>query len=263
MALINPTIPTLGDFNATEDPDIRSSLITIRDEINGNLDNANIKPAAGIVPSKIANQTAGQLLIANASGVITGTAVTGDVTIGSTGFAQIGNNTITNAKMADDSVGSAEIIDNNVLAAEIGTLPTARVYASANLAVANSTNVALGFNTETLDTDSMHDNVTNNTRLTATTAGVYIIVANIQWDNNVSGSRSLSLRINGATTIAQNTSIAQAPLGVGYRHEVSTIYKLAATDYVEAVVFQDSGGSVNVSGAIANNHFAMVWQNDG
>lgn len=122
MGTINPAIPTIGQPNSTEDVDVRDSLTTIRDEINGNLDNANIKSAANIdgsklasasvngsklvdnsvSPAKISNGTAGQLLVANSSGVITSTTVTGDVTISNTGVTAIGADKVTDTQLRDD-----------------------------------------------------------------------------------------------------------------------------------------------------------------
>src|SRR5262245_222410 len=54
MAIISPTLPTIGQPNSTEDPDILSALTTIRDEFNGNIDNANIKNTAAIAYAKLA-----------------------------------------------------------------------------------------------------------------------------------------------------------------------------------------------------------------
>lgn len=157
MGTINPAIPTVGQPNSTEDVDIRNGMITIRDEINGNLDNDNIKNAANIAgsklaansvaPSKLTNGTAGQLLIANSSGVVTSTTVTGDVTISDTGVTTIGSNavgttkiadnSITNAKMADNAINTAELADSSVTAAKIadGTVTTVKI-ADANITAA-------------------------------------------------------------------------------------------------------------------------------
>jgi len=55
MATINPQVPVVGEPNDTEDPKIASAIGTIRDVINGGLDNANIADNAGIVGSKLAN----------------------------------------------------------------------------------------------------------------------------------------------------------------------------------------------------------------
>ena len=43
--LINPTLPTLGDPNATEDADVRNALLTIVNAINGGLDKDNLADA--------------------------------------------------------------------------------------------------------------------------------------------------------------------------------------------------------------------------
>jgi hypothetical protein len=48
MALIYPTLPTLGQPTTTEDPKIRQSLADIVAAINGNLDTTNISPTANI-----------------------------------------------------------------------------------------------------------------------------------------------------------------------------------------------------------------------
>jgi hypothetical protein len=124
MGTINPAIPTVGQPNSTEDVDIRNGMITIRDEINGNLDNDNIKNAANIAgsklaansvaPSKLTNGTAGQLLIANSSGVVTSTTVTGDVTISDTGVTTIGSNAVGTTEIADDSITHEKMANNSV-----------------------------------------------------------------------------------------------------------------------------------------------------
>lgn len=124
MGTINPSIPTVGQPNSTEDVDIRDGMTTIRDEINGNLDNANIKNAANIAgskladnsvaPSKLSNGTAGQLLIANASGIVTSTTVTGDVTINSSGVTQIGAGTVGTTEIADNSINHDKMTNNSV-----------------------------------------------------------------------------------------------------------------------------------------------------
>jgi hypothetical protein len=42
MGLISPTLPTIGQLNATEDADLLDSLQTIVNEINGNIDSSNL-----------------------------------------------------------------------------------------------------------------------------------------------------------------------------------------------------------------------------
>lgn len=54
MALINPTIPTIGQPNSTEDQDTVNALNTIVSAINGGLDAANLAAAAGITAAQLA-----------------------------------------------------------------------------------------------------------------------------------------------------------------------------------------------------------------
>lgn len=60
MATINPTLPTVGDPNATADPAIKSAIQTIVTLVNGNVDATNIAAntvVAGVVNGSALNQT--------------------------------------------------------------------------------------------------------------------------------------------------------------------------------------------------------------
>ena len=95
----NVTLPIGATNSGTNDwADVHNEDQAIVDVVNGGIENVNIASAAAIAHSKLANSTAGYLLIANASGVITGTAMSGDVTIGSTGVTAIGSSKVTTTK---------------------------------------------------------------------------------------------------------------------------------------------------------------------
>lgn len=53
MGLINPTLPTIGDPNSSEDADIRNALQTIVSAINGNITDANVGAGAAVAYSKL------------------------------------------------------------------------------------------------------------------------------------------------------------------------------------------------------------------
>jgi hypothetical protein len=72
--------------------------------------NADISASAGIAHSKLANITAGSLLMGNASNVPTATAITGDVTVTSGGVAAIASGAIVDA----DINASAGIVDSKL-----------------------------------------------------------------------------------------------------------------------------------------------------
>lgn len=70
---------------------------------DGSLESADF-PDNTLAPSKLANQTAGKILQANSSGVVTGTAVTGDVTISNSGVTAIGATKVTSGMLAGSIV---------------------------------------------------------------------------------------------------------------------------------------------------------------
>lgn len=119
----------------------------------------------------------------------------------------------------------------------------ARVFNNANISISNSVTTALTFNTETFDDNDLHSTVSNTGRLTAQVAGRYLIVGNITFAVASGGNRNVSIRINGSTVVGIQSEIAVTtgrPQMI-----VVAIYNLAADDYAELTVFQDSGGSLN------------------
>lgn len=123
----------------------------------------------------------------------------------------------------------------------------ARVYNSGDLTISNGTTTTLTFDSERYDTDTIHSTASNTGRLTATTAGKYVIVVSIRWAANATGVRLLQLRLNGTTLIGY---VGQNAISAG-THDMNlvSIYNMSATDYVEARVYQNSGGNL----AVANN----------
>ena len=100
---------------------------------------------------------------------------------------------------------------------------------------------SLTFNSERWDTANLHETATNSGRLKAPVAGKYYIFANITWESPIgSGLWGLRLQLNGKTVIAEQTlPNTAAPFSISM--SVGTVFALAAGDYVEAQVFQNSG----------------------
>lgn len=137
--------------------------------------------------------------------------------------------------------------------------PACRVYHNAAQSIPNVTGTLLAFNSERYDTDTMHDTVTNNSRITIKTAGLYVVTLNFTWPTNGTGERRASIFLNGATQIAfSSTSPAQITTDNGIC--LATIYKLAVNDYLTVQVYQSSGGALNVnSGSNYSPEFAATW----
>jgi hypothetical protein len=116
-------------------------------------------------------------------------------------------------------------------------------YTDAVQALANATDVAIALNQESFDTDSMHDNTTNNTRITFTTAGTYVITSNLAYRANGNGYRKIAIRLNGSTIL--NQLRFDADNGTDNLKMGSTIYTFDADDYIELIGYQNSGGSLD------------------
>lgn len=120
---------------------------------------------------------------------------------------------------------------------------TARAYHNTTQSIADSTFVAISLNSERWDTDTIHDTVTNNSRLTCKTAGLYVIHAHLGYASHATGRRYLIIRLNGTTEICRESQTAVN--GSATTLTVATEYQLAVNDYVEMVAWQNSGGALN------------------
>lgn len=123
-----------------------------------------------------------------------------------------------------------------------------RVYNSTTQSISNATLSALAFDSERWDTDAFHSTSSNTSRITIPSglAGKYLVGAAIEWPSNATGVRTIYLRKNGNTYHAElrfNASTNSNTTGLA----LCSLIDLAATDYVEAIVYQDSGSSLNVS----------------
>ena len=117
---------------------------------------------------------------------------------------------------------------------------------------ATATEVKVSFNAEEFDTDSFHDNSTNNTRITIPSGkgGKYLFIANLSWTSNNTGIRQIYFMKNGTTVIFGNV-ILSASSSDSTNICASGIADLTAGDYVELCAYQTSGGSLNIA-AIQN-----------
>jgi hypothetical protein len=119
-----------------------------------------------------------------------------------------------------------------------------RVYKAAPLALANATNTAFPFDTESFDTNSFHDNATNNTRVTIPTGygGKY----SINFVSYIEGTGTYAvitrLYVNGASTDYQQDNKNS---GEYQTCRLNSVRSLSAGDYIEVYVYQASGVSKN------------------
>ena len=118
----------------------------------------------------------------------------------------------------------------------------ARVFNSTPITIVGNGFVTLTFDSERFDTDGIHSTVANTDRLTATTGGTYLIAGNAQWAAPP-GNGQMRILFNGVTELADTLVI-----GADYRAmALSTLYQLAATDYVLLQVAKGAAGDIDIA----------------
>lgn len=246
---------------------LANSIVT-GDIVDGTILNADINAAAGIALSKLATGTAATVVLHNASGVPTATALTGDVTVSNTGVTAIGaskvtsamivdgtitgsdiaGTTIATANLADSSVTSAKIADNTIVNADInsaaaiaysklGAIPKLRLRRAADQAV-TAGQTTITWDTEDADTDGFITVSSNTITIPAGLSGMYSICG----------------RIVSSTAFPGNSYIVVIAGGVGYAFHIPSVSTqnngaysvtclLNATATVEVACYLSSGSS--------------------
>jgi len=133
----------------------------------------------------------------------------------------------------------------------------ALVSASLDQTITSGANTALVWDTEGYDTSSIHDNVTNNTRLTVPSGITKVkLKASVTFAGDTTGTRKIYIWKNSLSThyVGKGYSTEDSPVSTGtYLHTSTSVLEVIAGDYFEAFVAQTSGGDLD---AIAAN---VTW----
>jgi len=122
-----------------------------------------------------------------------------------------------------------------------------KVTNSAAQSIPDATVTALTWNTETWDTNDIHDTTTNPSRLTCKVAGIYLVVAFLGWASNTTGRRTLRIYKNGAQlSMTEMPITSAAPYG---NTILVDIVSLDVNDYIESLAHQTSGAALDIVSA--------------
>lgn len=114
-----------------------------------------------------------------------------------------------------------------------------------NQLISNSSNTKISFLTESLDTNSYWDSGAP-TRIELPYTGLYLISIRVGWASSSTGLRTIRIRKNG-TSADEDIQIIPAYTGTNVYQNFTTILSLESTDYIEVVITQDSGSSLNAT----------------
>jgi hypothetical protein len=144
--------------------------------------------------------------------------------------------------------------------------PACRVYHNATQSIAHATETSLIFNSEDNDTDTMHDTVTNNGRITFNTAGLYVVTACIPFDRSTDYTHTYCvIRLNGTTThiVATSDGTSTSAADADVFHNPTSPYKFAVNDWIDVRVYHRNGAAtarnINPRAAGRAMFFSAVW----
>jgi hypothetical protein len=147
--------------------------------------------------------------------------------------------------------------------------PRCKATRTGTVGIPDGTLTVVNWTSEIYDTDTMHDNSTNTSRITFTHAGTYSVKVNLAWAANGTGARWAAIQLNGAGTVLAEQSSSGFSSGDNPTLSVACDYLATAADYVEVFVLQNSGATLNVlgtgtamaggSGRTAPSSFSARW----
>lgn len=171
------------------------------------------------------------------------------------------NQEIDGAKQFLDNVIFLEIVtfDETIT----GTNQTrARAYrTTSNQSLADDTLTAVSMAAETYDFGDVHSNSSNPTRMTVPLGkgGTYMLVAHATFDGNATGRREIHIYKNGSSIGSITEFSPDATTDT--RMQIVLNEELAAADYLEMFVYQNSGGALDIVNGERNTFFSIlkVW----
>ncbi|TPW09516.1 MAG: hypothetical protein FD130_2496, partial [Halothiobacillaceae bacterium] len=114
-----------------------------------------------------------------------------------------------------DGEGAVSFQIAKVLGGGGGVDISARAYNAGNQSIPNAVWTTLNLNAEDYDTDTIHDLVTNPTRMTSKTAGKYVVLASVRFNSNTTGYRAIQLLKNGVIAGVDERPVSAASGTVG------------------------------------------------
>lgn len=138
--------------------------------------------------------------------------------------------------------------------------PRFQGYGSTNQTITSGiTFTSCNLDTEIIDSENGHSTTTNNSRYVVQVPGTYLCIASAGFAANSAGNRAVRVGVNGVG--AQAGQLAQGNAGANSWYGVVTAWvALAAGDYVECQVWQNSGASlVTNGGAQVGPTLTCLW----
>ena len=195
----------------------------------------------------------------------------GDVGTGA-GQLAIGNHThdsITDTNLVDKSAAETitGIWDFNadklkVNGSIVREFRGAYVTDSANQSLTTGVQASIDFNSESYDTDTIHDNATNNQRLTVPSGTTYARVsASVEYANNATGIRTVDIYVDNTTRVSWQIEHSPASSDNTIVRTTTDWILTSGVTYFNVRAYQNSGGALDiVHGNPGGTYFSIEFK---
>ena len=135
--------------------------------------------------------------------------------------------------------------------------PMCRINQTSGQTINDATNTVLTFAGEQFDTDGMHDLVTNNSRITIQTAGVYLVTGSANYTAGVSDDAAINILKNGSG--GNGGYVAFGPANTTAGMTTTTLLSLAVSDYLELSVYQNNSANTPRTTDTTATYLSAAW----
>ena len=133
-------------------------------------------------------------------------------------------------------------------------------YSSVGINISNNTATAMTWDSENFDSDGFHSTSSNTSRITIPSGkgGKYMVTAFGGWQSSSSGRRFMSIYKNGSL-YSDNLALGASADSGGIYAGFSYLISLAAADYIEIYVQQNSGSTLNFGAGNNSGAFQVTY----
>lgn len=134
------------------------------------------------------------------------------------------------------------------------------VKKSDNQTLTNTADTVLTWDQEEIDTDSMHDTSTNNSRITIPTTGYYRVTVSTYLTaapTAVNNALQLKVRLGGSTVVMSTFTESMITGNNYFTLQAQKILSLSANDYLEAVIYHTTGTGTCINAGSASTFFQV------
>lgn len=127
-----------------------------------------------------------------------------------------------------------------------GGNPRVRAFTSSSITIADSTQTAVVFGGATYDAGGMYAGGSS-TDLNIPKQGIYLVTAFTVWHTNGAGIREIEIQRDGSSEVVTSQTFANTTRPTKVNVSADAVFNVA--EFIRMLVFQDSGGDLDLIGA--------------